>query len=160
MGCSGIDQLLYAMDQAFEGAIRENLMGNLADVPEDLWLWTPPGGKRRIFDIVSHLGQAKYVYDNHAFGDRSIRWEKPETMPRLAEGTSPKHAIAWLREAHQRLLGNVAALQDDDQLLRQRYAWSLSFTVETRMVITIMLAHDAYHGGEINHIRALAQRND
>ena len=70
------------MDQAFDGRIRENLMGNLAAVPHDLWLWTPPGGQTRIvFDIVGHLGRAKYVYDNHAFGDQSMRWEKPETMP-------------------------------------------------------------------------------
>jgi hypothetical protein len=89
-----------------------------------------------------------------------MRWEKPETMPRLAEGASPPDAIVWLREGHERLRGHIAALQDDDELLRQRHAWSLAFTVETRMVITIMLAHDAYHAGEINHIRALAQGND
>jgi uncharacterized damage-inducible protein DinB len=160
LGRSGIEQLLYAMDQAFDSRIRENLMGNLADVPEDLWLWTPPGGNRRIFDIVSHVGQAKYVYDNHAFGDQSIRWEKPESMPGLAEGTSPNDAIAWLREGHERLRGHVATLADDAELPGQRYAWSLAFTVETRMVITIMVQHDAYHAGEINHIRALAQDND
>jgi hypothetical protein len=148
------------MDQAFEGRIGENLMGNLGAVPSDLWPWTPPGGKRTVFDIVDHIGMAKYVYDDHAFGDQSMRWEKRETMPHLAAGTSPEEAIAWVRRGHQSLRDHVAALADDSELLQPRHAWSLKFTVETRMVITIMLAHDAYHAGEINHIRALAQGND
>jgi uncharacterized damage-inducible protein DinB len=148
------------MDQAFEGDNGEGLIDNLAAVPHDLWLWTPPGGRRRIFDLVNHLAECKYVYANHAFGDQSMRWAKPETMPRLAEGTSPDDAMAWLRRGHQSLRDHVAALSDDSELLRQRHAWSLGSTVETRKVITIMLTHDAYHAGEINHIRALAQGND
>jgi hypothetical protein len=160
MGRSGIEQLLYVMDQAFESDIGESLMGNLASVPDDLWLWASPEGRRTIFELVSHLGECKYVYDNHAFGDRSMRWDKPETMPRLAEGTSPREAIAWLREGQRGLRDHVAELPDDSELLQPRYAWSLDYTLETRKVIAIMTSHDAYHAGEINHIRALAQGND
>jgi hypothetical protein len=160
MSRAGIEQMLYMMDQAFESETGESLMRNLGSVPDDLWLWSPPGGKRTIFDIVNHIGEARFVYDNHAFGDQSMRWDRPESMPRLAEGTPPDEAIDWMRRGHQSLRDHVAALPDDSELLRPRHAWSLSFTVETRMVITIMTLHDAYHGGEINHIRALAQGND
>jgi len=31
---------------------------------------------------------------------------------------------------------------------------------ETRWIIAVMIEHDLYHAGEINHIRALRQRND
>jgi hypothetical protein len=31
---------------------------------------------------------------------------------------------------------------------------------ETRWIITMIIQHDLYHAGEINHIRALHQHND
>ena len=31
---------------------------------------------------------------------------------------------------------------------------------ETRWIISVMITHDLYHAGEINHIRCLSQRDD
>jgi hypothetical protein len=31
---------------------------------------------------------------------------------------------------------------------------------ETRWIIAVMIEHDPYHAGEINHLRALHQQND
>lgn len=31
---------------------------------------------------------------------------------------------------------------------------------ETRWIVTVMIQHDLYHSGEINHIRALHDRDD
>ena len=31
---------------------------------------------------------------------------------------------------------------------------------ETRWIITVMIQHDLYHAGEINHIRSLRQQSD
>jgi hypothetical protein len=157
---SGIEQLLYAMDQAFDGPSGECLLANLASVPYAYWFWLPPGGHRTVFEIVRHIGVCKYVYDNHAFGDGSMRWDRPETMPTIAESTSGEEVIAWLREGQRHLRDHVAALADDSELLRPRYGWSLRDSHETRYVINIMILHDSYHAGEINHLRALAQGND
>jgi uncharacterized damage-inducible protein DinB len=148
------------MDQAFDGDIGESLLGNLASVPREHWQWTPQGGNRTVMAIVQHIGECKYVYDNHAFGDQSMRWSQPDTMPKIAESTSAEEVFDWLRTGHQQLRGHVAALDDDSELLRLRYGWSLSDPLETRKILTIMITHDSYHAGEINHIRALLQETD
>jgi hypothetical protein len=152
------------MDYAFEGLAGLDrghaLLLNLASAPEEQWSWLPPGGRRSILDIVRHVGEAKHVYDNHAFGDGSMDPHRPETMPSVAPDASPEAVLAWVREGHQRLRGHIAALGDDSELLRQRHGWSLRLSHETRFVINTMISHDSYHAGEINHIRALAQGND
>jgi hypothetical protein len=42
MGRSGIGQLLYLLDEAFEGNEEHSLLGNLRTVTPDDWLWLPP----------------------------------------------------------------------------------------------------------------------
>ncbi len=161
---TGIEQLIYAMDYAFEGLPGldrgHSLLVNLASVPYEQWSWLPPGGRRSILDILCHVGEARLVYDNHAFGDRSMVPERPETMPSAPRGASPDQLVQWLRDGHHLLREHVAGLRDDGELLRPRNGWSLRILHETRFVINTMISHDAYHAGEINHIRALAQGND
>jgi hypothetical protein len=81
MGESGVEQLLYLLDEAFEGNEEHSLLANLRTVAPDDWLWLPAGGGRSIFDLVRHVGECKYVYENHAFGDGSMRWDSPATVP-------------------------------------------------------------------------------
>ena len=57
MTSPGVEQLLYLMDEAFEGSKEHALMNNLRSVPDGDWLWTPPGGERSVFDIVQHVGE-------------------------------------------------------------------------------------------------------
>src|SRR3990172_1734052 len=87
---AAIEQLLYLMDQAFQGqgALEgaHSFLSNLGSVGDDDWLWLPPGGGRCIFDIVAHVGECKYVYDSHAFGDGSMRWDRPGTVPAVERG--------------------------------------------------------------------------
>jgi hypothetical protein len=122
--------------------------------PED-WAWRPPGGARSIQDIVAHVGTCKLMYENHAFGDATLRWEDP-----LAESaTTPTAAIAWLREGQARLRASIAALGDDAELLRPRRA-NWGELKETRWLIGVLIGHDFYHAGEINHLRSLRQGDD
>lgn len=157
MSREAVDQLLYLYDGAFEGIGFHNLLGNLKDVTDEDWTWTPPGGHRTIRDIVLHVGESTYVYDNHAFGDASMRWDRPETIPRPPDAGIPG-TIAWLREGHRRLRHHVAAL-DDGQLSTPRLT-NWGELRETRWIIGVMIGHDFYHAGEINHLRALRQGND
>lgn len=154
-----ISQLLYLLDEAFDATSNEqSFLGNLrALVPED-WLWVPAGGRRSIRDIVRHVGGCKFMYHDYAFGDATLTWEDP-----LVDGgdalASSGSAIAWLRTGQERLRQSIAALDDDAELLRPRLTnwgeWE-----ETRWIIAVMIQHDLYHAGEINHLRSLRQGTD
>jgi len=164
-----VEQLLYLMDQAFEEDGEHSLLRNLGSVPDECWLAAPPGGSRSVRQIVGHVGACKYMYDNFAFGDASMTWDDPagetganmeqlQSEPNLAEEPSIESLVEWLREGQRRMRENVAALSDA-QLLKPRRRPE-GGTKETRWVIGVMIEHDLYHAGEINHIRALMQGND
>jgi len=159
-----IEQLLYLTDNAFEtvGAPADeahSLLSNLRSVTDDDWLWVPPGGGRCIFDIVRHVGECKFVYDNHAFGDGSMRWDRSGNVPTIEPETPRTEVIEWLREGHARWRGSISALEDDEELQKTRPV-NWGEMKETRWIIAVMIEHDLYHAGEINHIRALHQSTD
>jgi hypothetical protein len=153
-----VDLLLYLMDEAFEREVGHSILGNLSTVTEDDWLWQPPGGHRLIADIVGHVGACKYMYDNHAFGDAAMTWEDPLFAQPPDRQRTLSDTIQWLREGHGLLREHVQALDDDDLPKLQRTNWGE--LKETRWIISVMIQHDIYHAGEINHIRALCQDND
>lgn len=165
MGRSAIQQMLYMMDNAFEGDPSwegerwHAVLENLASVREDEWTWLPPDGRRSIGWIVVALGNGKYVYASHTFGDGSMHWDKRGSIPALPRGSSPKEVIDWLRGAQEQWRAGVEALQDDSELIKLRPS-PFGDNRETRWMIRTMIEHDLYHAGEINHIRALAQRDD
>ncbi len=159
MGTAAVEQLLYMMDEAFEGNDEHSLLANLRSVQDGDWLWLPPGGGRTILDLVQHVGECKYVYDNHAFGDGAMRWDRPGTVPAVERNAPPAAVIEWLKKGQRTLRDSVASLDDDEELLRPRPAnWGQEY--DTRWLISVMVQHDLYHGGEINHIRALRQGDD
>jgi uncharacterized damage-inducible protein DinB len=165
MGRSGIDALLYLMDEAFRGAgIEESdesqaLLPNLATVGEATWRALPPGGARSIEAIALHIGACKVMYDDYAFGSGSLDWDMPEVQP-WPEGAAPMdETVAWLEAVHARLAEHVAALADDDELERPRRAnWGEDRP--TRWLVAAMITHDAYHAGEINHLRSILGPDD
>lgn len=167
MARSGIEQLLYAMDRAFQGDGKSDdhwenwhsFLVNLASVDRKDWLWLPRDGRRTIFELVQEVGMCKYVYDSQAFGDGSIDWNLPETLPMVTEETPVPEILGWLKEGQRRLRGHVEALADDSELLRLRRSPQGPMR-ETRWIVTTTIEHDIYHAGEVNHLRALVQGND
>ena len=159
-----VEQLLYLTDNAFETVSApadeaHSLLSNLRSVADDDWLWVPPGGGRRIFDIVRHVGECKYVYDNHAFGDGAMRWDRPGIVPTIDRDTPREDVIDFLRKGQARWRGSIARLSGDGELRRMRRTnWGQM--KETRWLVAVMIEHDIYHAGEINHIRALHQETD
>jgi hypothetical protein len=160
MSRAALEQLLYLMDEAFNAEGHEHsLLANVRSLKADDWHWVPDGGGRPIFQIVAHVGLCKYVYDNHAFGDGTMQWDRPVSLPGIRADASSDEVIAWLREGQRLLRGSVAALASDEELLKMRPSnWGQEY--ETRWLISVMIEHDLYHAGEINHIRALRQGND
>jgi hypothetical protein len=152
-----VDELLSLLDAAFDGEDWHSLLRNLRAVPAEAWEWVPPGGKRSVRDLAQHVGACKIMYANHGFGDATLTWDDPLVV---GDGVlaDPSSAIAWLREGQARLRGSVAAL-DDGELGRPRRAYWKAVK-ETRWGIVVMIQHDLYHAGEINHVRALFQGDD
>jgi len=163
-----VEQLLYLMDEAFDGDDEEDLLGNLRLIAESEWAAVPPGGIRSIRQIVGHIGACKYMYDNHAFGDARMTWDDAagelsvsmeDLQSRILEREpSMDRVIDWLREGHRRLREHVAAMADSELLAPRRPPEGEMR--ETRWIVANMIRHDDYHAGEINHIRALMQGND
>ena len=157
MTAIAISQLLYLIDEAFDGDAWHSLLGNLRSLTPEAWQWVPPGGHRSIRDIVQHVGSCKLMYENHAFGDATLTFDHPlvEGSERLATVAS---ATLWLREGQERLRRSIATLADDDLLLPRMTNWGEP--KETRWIIAVMIQHDLYHAGEINHIRSLHLQHD
>ncbi len=55
-------------------------------------------------------------------------------------------------------LGSVETLSDADLGVPRKTNWGE--LAETRWIVSVLIEHDLYHSGEINHIRALRQGND
>jgi uncharacterized damage-inducible protein DinB len=93
------------------------------------------------------------MYENHAFGDGKLTWADP-----LVDQPGARPILEWLQEGHRRLRESVAKLDDDELLKPRKTNWGEM--KETRWIISVMIEHDLYHAGEINHLRALRQGND
>ena len=155
MSQTAVQTLLYLMDNAFENARSHSLLNNLATVTEGDYDQEHNG--RSIREMVRHLTAAKHVYNNQAFGDGSLFM--PNFQERIYEaGDSMADDLQWLRDGHRTLRASLAALDDDD-LLTQRPV-HMGGAIETRQIISIMIEHDIYHAGEINHLRSLMQGTD
>lgn len=157
---AALDTLVWLIEQAFDGDPSHSLLANLHDLRAADWLATPSGSNRSIADILEHVGWAKWMYEDYAFGPASIRGDQPPLIPAGGARSRPHdELLAWLTEGHRRWLASVRALPDNTELDRERLT-NWGERLPTRDIIRIMIAHDFYHAGEINHLRALLQGTD
>jgi hypothetical protein len=155
-----IDTLCWLIEEAFEGDPSHSLLANLRDLREEDWTAAPSGITRSIADILEHVGWSKWMYEDYAFGSATMRGDQPPLVPHGGARSRPHdELLAWLTEGHQRWLASVRALPDDAELDRERLT-NWGDRLPTRIIIRIMIAHDLYHAGEINHLRALLQGTD
>jgi hypothetical protein len=135
------------------------LLPNLATVTPEAWRALPPGAARSIESIALHVGACKIMYDDYAFGSGTLRFATPEVEPWSA-GSAPKDdVVAWLEAAHTRLAGHLAALASDAELEVPRMT-NWGELRPTRWIVAAMITHDAYHAGEINHLRSILGTDD
>ncbi len=155
-----IDTLAWLIEDAFDGDPEHSLLANLRNLREDDWATTPVDANRSISDILEHVGWAKWMYEDYAFGNASLSGDQPPLIPTGGARSRPHdELLAWLTEGYKRRLASVRALADDSELERERLA-NWNERLPTRTLIRIMIAHDLYHAGEINHIRSLLQGAD
>jgi uncharacterized damage-inducible protein DinB len=160
---AALDTMLQALDAAYRADRFHSLLGNLSDVRDDEWDTRPANHSVEVFgtqpelsiaDIVRHVGAAKLMYANHAFGGASLDW--PSTAPPSAEHDA---ILRWLDAAHEDFVTAVTALADDSELEVDRRAhWGRPLA--TRHIVSIVTNHDLYHSGEINRQRALIRGAD
>ena len=165
MGRDALDLLLYLMDEAFRGpGIEETneaqaLLPNLATVGEHHWRAKPVGVVRTVEAITIHVGACKLMYDDYAFGAGKLRFGEPPVEP-WADGEAPMaDAVRWLEGTHEVLVDHVRTLPDDAELVRPRRT-NWGELRETRWILSVMLQHDLYHAGEINHVRSQLSGDD
>jgi uncharacterized damage-inducible protein DinB len=157
---TALDTLVWLIEDAFDGDPSHSLLANLQGLRDEDWTAMPGGGGRSIADILEHVGWSKWMYEDYAFGSASLRGDQPPLIPDGgARSRPPEELLAWLREGHRRWLASVRALADDGELDRARLT-NWGERLSTRVILRIMIAHDLYHAGEINHLRALLQSTD
>ena len=152
-----IDQALYDMGQAFD-----MLFASLKDLRDDDWTWLPDGGARSIAAIVGHVVSCKVMYDDHAFGSAAMTWMDPRFdvwQSSAPDGFDPRVLVEALRASDLQVRRRVDALADDAEMARERGV-NWGGTRPTRWILGVLARHDAFHAGEVNHLRALHQRND
>ncbi|HEX5013702.1 MAG TPA: DinB family protein [Candidatus Limnocylindrales bacterium] len=161
---AGIEALLELMEEAFRGAgIEESnesqaLLTNLATVTDEQWRGRLPNVERTIESIANHVGACKIMYDDYAFGAGTLQFGTPEVEP-YAGGGSREDVTAWLETAHRRLAAHVGELAEDAELDKPRLT-NWGELRPTRWIVGAMITHDAYHAGEINHLRSLQDGDD
>jgi uncharacterized damage-inducible protein DinB len=149
-----VDTLTGLIHDAYEGDPEHSLLANLREVTERDWYALLPGGGRSIADILEHVGWCKWMYEDYAFGPGGLRGDQPPLIPPAGARARPRaELLAWLAEGHRRWLASVKALRDDAELDRERLT-NWGEPLPTRVIVRIMIAHDLYHAGEINHLRA------
>ncbi len=159
-GRTEIETLARLTESAYAEHYSFSLLANLKTVTEDVWDVVPPRGGRSIARMVEHLAWCKWMYEDYAFGPGTLKGDRPPMMPEAgAPPRSRSELLEWLDAGHRRWLASVQALSDDGELDRPRLAnWGA--LLPTRTLIEIMIGHDLYHAGEINHLRALLQGTD
>ena len=155
-----LETLVRLIEDAFDGDPDQSLIVNLRDLRKDDWTVLPPGADRSIAEILEHVGWSKWMYEDYAFGRASMRGDQPPLIPAGGVRSRPHdELLVWLTEGHRRWLASVRALPDDTEMDKDRLT-NWGEWLPTRDILRIMIAHDFYHAGEINHIRALLQGTD
>lgn len=150
---TGVELLLWLLDEAFERS-DHSLLTNVASFPDEHWARVPQGAGRTVGAILGHVGGAKYMYENFAFGDGSFEAGKPPVVAPL--GREP--LIEWLREGQRRFVASLGALSD--RRLGEKRLTPWRGELEVREIARVIIEHDLYHAGEVNHLRALLDGSD
>lgn len=157
---TAVETLAWLIEDAFRGDSDQSLLANLRDLREEDWTALPAGANRSIAEVLEHVGWCKWMYEDYAFGQASMRGDQPPLIPANGgRSRPPQELLAWLTEGQQRWLASVRTLTDDSELERERLT-NWGERLPTRVIIRIMIGHDFYHAGEINHLRALLQGTD
>jgi DinB family protein len=97
---------------------------------------------------IVHILECKLMYDEYAFGEGRLRWDRDISSPRSAA-----EALQALDTNHARLASSVAELNEHDLDRQVMTNWGERWPAWR--IIWTMIEHDLWHGGEIGALRDL-----
>jgi hypothetical protein len=78
---TALDTLCWLLDDAFAGDGAQSLLASLRGMTAREWTALPPGAGRSIAEHVEHVGWAKWMYADYAFGPATLRGDQPPMVP-------------------------------------------------------------------------------
>ncbi len=158
--------LLEMMADAYEGSrwhsLKRTLRGltraemHYKPVPKTLDL--EEGGRAPYLSTIArkvvHIALCKVMYENHAFGGRTLTWPAAHETLGLTEAVKgPRKLVAALDRAHKRLRGTLARLSDSD--LDKKVYTNWGERVPAWWIFNCMIQHDLWHGAQISTLRTM-----
>lgn len=101
---------------------------------------------------------AKHIYTDYLFRGVNRSWDDVLQECRTLAGTGTGELVEWAREGHAAFMAGMSSLEDAN-LAEMTTKWHGARDTKAE-VIAVMIQHDCYHAGEINHLRAIHQRRD
>ena len=159
MSRTQVELLEHLLEDAYRGHMAHALLANISDVPDPDWRKRPAGGDRSIADIIEHVVIGKELWRDTIAGGEQRTYEAVFHDRRSAPGAlAPESLRARLAVSQERIERAVSAVDDDRLDDARKTHYGAPTTV--RRAIIVILEHDLYHAGEINHLRALLQADD
>jgi hypothetical protein len=158
-GGSEITLLLSNLDDAYQRAAWHgpNLRGSLRGVSAREAAWRPAPGRHNIWEIAVHAAYWKYAVWRRLTGQkrgsfpiRGSNWfKRPETLTEKAW----KADLAMLERLHRQVRAAAAQLRASDLPRRSRGSRRTNATL-----VYGIAAHDVYHAGQIQLLKALRRK--
>ncbi|MGE0460322.1 MAG: DinB family protein [Vicinamibacterales bacterium] len=151
--------LLAGLEEAFDHRSWHgtNLRGAIRGLPLERAAWRPGPGRHNIWELVVHAAYWKYAVRRRLTGEKrgSFPLKGSNFWPRPGEGDMAewKRDVAMLVDQHRKLLAAVRAMPPARWPKR---APGSAFTYAA--LVRGAAAHDLYHAGQIQIIKALGRR--
>jgi hypothetical protein len=158
--------LLAMLDDAYDKSDEHSLTSALRKITREELHYRPvpetrgvgksfsgPGTTTIALRLV-HVALCKVMYENHAFGDPSLDWEKARKAVALPHPVDePGPLIASLDAAQERLRAALLGLADADLDTMVYTNWGEQWPAWR--IFNSMIQHDIWHGGQIRTLRKL-----
>ncbi|HJS19221.1 MAG TPA: hypothetical protein VJ785_10760, partial [Anaerolineales bacterium] len=93
---TSLETLVWLTEDAFDGDSEHSLLANLRDLKGEDWTALPSGASRSIADVLEHVGWAKWMYEDYAFGSASMHGHQPPLIPENgARSRSQQELLEW-----------------------------------------------------------------
>ena len=153
---SSVEQLLFLLDTAYDHVSWHgpNLRGALRGVSPGQAAWRPSPSRHNIWELAVHAAYWKYAawrrMTGASRGSFALRGSNWLARPQAVTPKAWRDDLDVLAQSHRTLRAAVAALGEAD--LSRTTAGS---TVTVRALVTGVAAHDLYHAGQIQLLKAL-----
>lgn len=151
--------LLAMIDQAYDKKSwhGSNLKGSIRGISAKEAAWRPSAGRHGIADLVLHAAYWKYICRRRLLGEEKGSFDRKGsnwfTLPTPYTDAQWKADTKLLDETHRSLRAAIAKLKPGDLTYQPA-----SSRVSNWAQLTGIAAHDLYHAGQIQYVKALLRK--